>query len=61
MTRSDTAAPDPAAPHHRPAPNLKVPGTFRFDLRDAVPFAHLPETLLVLELRRRALVRESRA
>ena len=120
MTRSDTATPDPAGPLHRHDPDLKVPGTFRFDLasgaapsgpgaasaglvapgvaapahpaapslvaasglaaghqvssrpravtpfgaptlRDATLFAHLPETPLVLELRRRALTRESRA
>lgn len=30
-------------------------------LRDVTPFAHLPETPLVLELRRRALTREPRA
>lgn len=69
MTRSTTAPPDPAPPGRlgttpRPkvgAANLKVPGTFRFDLRDATPFAHLPDTPLVIQLRERAVLGEARA
>lgn len=60
MTRP-TAAPDPAAPHHRPDPNLKGSDPFRFDLRDTVPFAHLPDSPLVTRLREAALLREARS
>ena len=75
MTRSTTAAPDPAPPVPT-RPNLKGPGPFRFDLpaprdaarpftpgahRDRAPFAHLPDTPLVIRLRERAVLGEAGA
>ena len=60
MTRSTPAAPDPAPPHHRPDPNLKGSDPFRFDLRDQVPFAHLPDTPLTALLRQKTLVEKSK-
>ena len=57
MTRSITAA--PTRPHPtRPAPNLKGSDPFRFDLRDATPFAHLPDSPFSAQLRRIALAGE---
>ena len=61
MTRSTTAPPDPAPPRHPTRLNLKGSDPFRFDLRDATPFAHLPDTPLVIRLRERALLAEARA
>lgn len=54
MTRSTTAPPDPAPRTTRPA-NLKGSDPFRFDLRDTVPFAHLPDTPFSAQLREFAL------
>ncbi|MDA0183932.1 hypothetical protein OJ997_26735 [Solirubrobacter phytolaccae] len=52
---------DVAAPTRAATPALAITPFGAPRLRDAALFAHLPETPLVLELRRRALVREPRA
>ena len=57
MTRSITAPPDPAPPDTT-RPNLKGSDPFRFDLRDATPFAHLPDSPFSAQLRRIALAGE---